>query len=227
MAGFLPDRPHVSAPHGLTWALRDGVATVTFDRPEKKNALTFAIYGELLKLFEALRHDEAIKAVVLSGAGGHFCSGGDVKEIIGPLVEAIDAGEISRVAAFTRLTGDLVKAMRACPQPIIAAVDGICTGAGAALAMASDIRIGTARARIAFLFVRVGLCGADMGACSVLPRIIGAGRAAELLYTGRFMQGDERSGGAFSIRCISRMIWQRRPTTSRHHWPRGRPSPIA
>ena len=164
-----------------------GVARITLDRPEKKNPLTFDSYLELVDLFRAAGRDEAVKAVVITGEGGNFCSGGDVFEIIGPLVERDTKG----LMAFTRMTGELVKAMRACPQPIVAAVDGVCAGAGAILAMASDIRIGTPRASVAFLFNRVGLAGCDMGACALLPRIVGQGRASELLYLGRSMKGEE------------------------------------
>ncbi len=159
------------------------VATVTLDRPERKNPLTFALYAELRDWFRTL--DPAIKAVVLAGAGGNFCSGGDVHEIIGPLTRS-SPEELLR---FTQMTGDLVKAMRAAHAPIVAAVDGVCAGAGAILAMASDLRYGTARARIAFLFVRVGLAGCDMGACAMLPRIVGLGRASELLFGGRALEG--------------------------------------
>src|SRR5688500_11362216 len=169
------------------------VATVTLDRPDKKNPLTFESYAELCDLFRAAAKDKGIKAFVVTGAGGNFCSGGDVFEIIGPLVEMGTA----ELLEFTRMTGELVKAMRACPQPIIAAVDGVCAGAGAIVAMASDLRVGTARSRVAFLFVRVGLSGADMGACALLPRIVGHGRASELLYTGRFMAGDEAERWGF------------------------------
>jgi enoyl-CoA hydratase/carnithine racemase len=177
---------------------RDGkVATVTLNRPERKNPLTLESYAELRDLFRDLAYADGIKTVVVAGAGGNFCSGGDVHEIIGPLVEMQRAGDMAGLVAFTRMTGDLVKAMRSCPQPIIAAVDGICAGAGAILAMASDLRYGTARSKVAFLFVRVGLAGADMGACNMLPRIIGAGRAAELLYTGRAMDGAEAERWGF------------------------------
>jgi enoyl-CoA hydratase/carnithine racemase len=163
------------------------VAVVTLNRPERKNPLTFESYIELRDCFRALAFDREIRAVVLAGAGGNFCSGGDVFEIIGPLTEM----SVPDLLAFTRLTGDLVKAMRACPQPIIAAVDGVAAGAGAILAMASDLRIATPRATTAFLFSRVGLAGCDMGACALLPRIIGQGRASELLYFGRSMSADE------------------------------------
>src|SRR5215510_8893754 len=159
------------------------VATITLDRPDKKNPLTFDSYAEIVDLFRAAAREKAVKSFVVTGAGGNFCSGGDVFEIIKPLVEMGAA----QLLDFTRMTGEVVKAMRACPQPIIAAVDGVCAGAGAILAMASDIRLGTAKAKVAFLFVRVGLAGADMGACSLLPRIVGLGRASELLYSGRAM----------------------------------------
>jgi enoyl-CoA hydratase/carnithine racemase len=175
------------------------VATVTLDRPEKKNPLTFDSYAELVDLFRAAAKDKAVRAIVVTGAGGNFCSGGDVFEIIGPLLERDTAGLLE----FTRLTGELVKAMRAAPQPIVAAVDGVCAGAGAIIAMASDLRIGTAGARIAFLFNRVGLAGCDLGACAILPRIIGHGRAAELLYTGRALAGDEAERWGFFNRLAS------------------------
>jgi enoyl-CoA hydratase/carnithine racemase len=175
-----------------------GVATVTLNRPEKKNPLTFESYRELADFFHALQRDGAVKAVVIHGAGENFCSGGDVFEIIGPLVEMGTTG----LLAFTRMTGELVKAMRACPQPIIAAVDGVCAGAGAIIAMASDMRFGTQRAKVAFLFNRVGLAGCDMGACAILPRIIGQGRAADLLFTGRSMSGSEAERVGFFNRLI-------------------------
>jgi enoyl-CoA hydratase/carnithine racemase len=169
------------------FALEAGVATITLDRPERKNPLTFDAYAELRDLFRALPDAADVKAVVLTGAGENFCSGGDVHDIIGPLTRL----DMPGLLAFTRMTGDLVKAMRACPQPIVAAVDGVCAGAGAMLALASDIRVGTARSRTAFLFTRVGLAGCDMGACALLPRVVGQGRAAELLYTGRALGGEE------------------------------------
>jgi enoyl-CoA hydratase/carnithine racemase len=178
-------------PKHFLWSETGKVATITLNRPEKKNPLTFESYAELRDTFRALQDDARIKTIVLTGAGGNFCSGGDVHEIIGPLVEMKRKGDHDGLLRFTQMTGDLVKAMRACPQPIVAAIDGVCAGAGAILAMASDLRIGTARSKVAFLFVRVGLAGADMGACNILPRIIGAGRAAELLYTGRSMDGAE------------------------------------
>jgi enoyl-CoA hydratase/carnithine racemase len=165
----------------------EGVATITLNRPERKNPLTFDSYAELRDLFRQLAYADDVKAVVIAGAGGNFCSGGDVHEIIGPLTRL----DMPGLLAFTRMTGDTVKAMRACPQPIVAAVDGVCAGAGAILAMASDLRLATPRTRTAFLFARVGLAGCDMGACSILPRLIGQGRAAELLYTGRAMSAEE------------------------------------
>jgi len=171
----------------VRWEVIDRVGVFTLDRPERKNPLTFASYAELRDLFEALRFASDVHAIVLQGAGDNFSSGGDVHEIIGPLV-GLSAPELLR---FTRMTGALVKAMRHCPQPIVAAIDGVCAGAGAILAMASDLRIGTARSRTAFLFNRVGLAGCDMGACAMLPRIIGQGRASDLLYTGRSLPGDE------------------------------------
>jgi enoyl-CoA hydratase/carnithine racemase len=184
-------------PKHFLWQLDGKVATITLNRPERKNPLTFESYAELRDAFQDLSYADAVKTVVITGAGGNFCSGGDVHEIIGPLVEMQRAGDMAGLLAFTRMTGDLVKAMRACPQPIVAAVDGICAGAGSILAMASDLRYGTARSKVAFLFVRVGLAGADMGACNMLPRIIGSGRAAELLYTGRSMDGNEAQNWGF------------------------------
>ena len=173
--------------------LRNKVATITLNRPERKNPLTFESYAELRQLFMDLPYADDVSAVVLMGAGENFCSGGDVFEIIGPLTE-LDMPSLLR---FTRMTGDVVKAMRACPQPIIAAIDGVCAGAGAILAMASDIRFGTERSKTAFLFTRVGLAGCDMGACSILPRIIGQGHAADLLYSGRSMSGVEAERWGF------------------------------
>lgn len=175
------------------YKVSDSVACITLDRPERKNPLTFDSYDELRGLFRAMTQAVDVKAVVLTGAGENFCSGGDVHDIIGPLTRM----EMPGLLAFTRMTGDLVKAMRACPQPIIAAIDGVCAGAGAILAMASDLRLGTARSKTAFLFTRVGLAGCDMGACAILPRIIGQGRAAELLFTGRSMTGDEAEKWGF------------------------------
>ena len=188
---------------GLERSLDGGVMTLTLARPERKNPLTFEIYAALRDGFQALKTDRAVRAVLLRGAGGNFCSGGDVREIIGPLV-AMAPDERLR---FTEMTGAVVAAMRACPQPIVAAVDGVCAGAGAILAMASDLRLGTARARVAFLFVRVGLSGADMGACAMLPRILGLGRASELLYTGRELSGEEAlSWGFFNRLCTPELL---------------------
>jgi enoyl-CoA hydratase/carnithine racemase len=188
------------AKHFRWHADADGkVATITLDRPERKNPLTFDSYAELRDLFRGLVYASDVKALVVTGAGGNFCSGGDVHEIIGPLTRMTTP----ELLAFTRMTGDLVKAMRACPQPIVAAVDGICAGAGAMVALASDFRIGTPAARTAFLFVRVGLAGCDMGACTLLPRMIGQGRAAELLYTGRAMAADEGLAWGFFNRLVA------------------------
>jgi len=177
----------------FAYAVRERVATITLNRPERKNPLTFDSYAELRDLFRLLAYADDVKAVVITGAGENFCSGGDVHEIIGPLTKL----DMPGLLAFTRMTGDLVKAMRACPQPIVAAVDGVCAGAGAILALASDIRYGSARSKTAFLFTRVGLAGCDMGACALLPRVIGQGRAAELLYTGRAMKGEEAERWGF------------------------------
>ncbi|HYE43112.1 MAG TPA: enoyl-CoA hydratase family protein [Caulobacteraceae bacterium] len=180
------------------WSFADGVGTITLNRPEKKNPLTFESYAELRDLFRALVYAKDCKAVVVTGAGGNFSSGGDVFEIIGPLTEM----KMPALLDFTRMTGDLVKAMRACPQPIVAAVDGVCAGAGAIMAMASDIRLGAPRTKTGFLFVRVGLAGCDMGACAILPRIIGQGRASELLFTGRFMTAEEGERWGFYNRLV-------------------------
>jgi enoyl-CoA hydratase/carnithine racemase len=174
-------------PKHFRWTVVDRVATVTLNRPERKNPLTFESYAELRDTFQKLNHASDVRAVVFTGEGGNFCSGGDVHEIIGPLVK-MDMPDLVR---FTRMTGDLVKHMRTCPQPIIAAVDGVCAGAGAIISMAADLRYATPEAKTAFLFVRVGLAGCDMGACAILPRIIGQGRASELLYTGRSMSAAE------------------------------------
>jgi len=174
-------------PTHFLWDFADRVATITLNRPERKNPLTFDSYAELRDTFRELTHTDEVKAVVLTGAGGNFCSGGDVHEIIGPLTRMDEQGLLD----FTRMTGDLVRAMRACPQPIVAAVEGVCAGAGAILAMASDLRLASRETKTAFLFTRVGLSGADMGACAMLPRIIGHGRAAELLFTGRTMSAEE------------------------------------
>jgi 1,4-dihydroxy-2-naphthoyl-CoA synthase len=163
------------------FSVKDGVATITLNRPDRKNPLTFDSYAELRELFRAMAYAGDAHAIVITGAGDNFCSGGDVHEIIGPLTKL----DMPGLLAFTRMTGDVVKAMRSCPQPIVAAIDGVCAGAGAILAMAADIRMGTARSKTAFLFARVGLAGCDMGACALLPRLIGQGRASELLYSGR------------------------------------------
>lgn len=176
-----------------------GVATLTLDRPERKNPLTFESYEEMSAIFRAAAKDDAVRAFIVTGAGGNFCSGGDVHEIIGPLLERDTKG----LMQFTAMTGELVKAMRACPQPIIAAVDGVAAGAGAIIAMASDIRLATPRARAAFLFNRVGLAGCDMGACAILPRIIGQGRASELLFTGRPLRAEEGAAWGFFNRIVA------------------------
>ena len=187
------------SPKHFLLAVDGKVATVTLNRPEKKNPLTFASYRELTDFFLAAQKEEDVKAIVVTGAGGNFSSGGDVFEIIGPLVQMDTKG----LTAFTRMTGDLVKAMRACPQPIVASVEGICAGAGAIIAMASDIRLATPEAKTAFLFTRVGLAGCDMGACAILPRIIGQSRASELLYTGRFMTAEEGEKWGFFSRIVA------------------------
>jgi enoyl-CoA hydratase/carnithine racemase len=183
----------------FAWRVSQQVATITLNRPERKNPLTFESYAELRDLFHQLKWADDVRAVVITGEGGNFCSGGDVHEIIGPLI-ALKAPEL---LMFTRMTGELVKMMRACPQPIVAAIDGVCAGAGAILSMASDMRLGTARSKTAFLFNRVGLAGCDMGACAMLPRIIGQGRASELLYTGRAMPGEEAERWGYFNRLCS------------------------
>jgi enoyl-CoA hydratase/carnithine racemase len=180
-------------PRHFGWAVHGQVGVITLNRPERKNPLTFDSYAELRDLFRLLQHADDVRAVVVQGAGGNFCSGGDVHEIIGPLTKM----SMPDLLTFTRMTGDVVKAMRACPQPILAAIDGVCAGAGAILAMASDLRVGTSRSKTAFLFSRVGLAGCDMGSCSILPRIIGQGRASELLYSGRNLPGDEALAWGF------------------------------
>ncbi|MDP2096077.1 MAG: enoyl-CoA hydratase family protein [Hydrogenophaga sp.] len=182
-----------TAPRHFALSVQDGVATVTLNRPERKNPLTFDSYAELRDWFLALQRATDIKAVVLTGAGNNFCSGGDVHEIIGPLTQMT----MPELLAFTRMTGALVSAMRACPQPIVAALDGVCAGAGAMMALASDLRLCTPSATVAFLFTRVGLAGADMGACALLPRMIGQGRASELLLTGRAMTAPEGQAWGF------------------------------
>lgn len=195
MTGF---DPQSFQPQHFRWDFADGVAVVTLDRPRIKNPLTFESYAELRDLFRALVYAPAVRALVLTGAGGNFSAGGDVFEIIGPLTQMA----MPELLAFTRMTGDLVKAMRGCPQPIVAALDGVCVGAGAILAMASDIRLATPATRTAFLFARVGLAGCDMGACAILPRIIGQGRASELLFTGRMMGAEEGERWGFHNRLV-------------------------
>ena len=185
--------PQTLEPSHFLWSFDEGVATITLNRPERKNPLTFDSYAELRDTFRELAHTPDVKAVVITGAGGNFCSGGDVHDIIAPLTRMDQQGLLD----FTRMTGDLVRAMRECPQPIVAAVEGTCAGAGAILAMASDLRLAAPNAKTAFLFARVGLSGADMGACAILPRIIGHGRAAELLFTGRSMSADEGHAWGF------------------------------
>jgi enoyl-CoA hydratase/carnithine racemase len=187
------------SPRHFLLAVKAGVATVTLNRPERKNPLTFESYRELTDFFRACAFDDAVKVIVVTGAGGNFSSGGDVFEIIGPLVKMDTKG----LTAFTRMTGDLVKAMRACPQPIVAAVEGICAGAGAIIGMASDLRLASNGAKVAFLFNKVGLAGCDMGACAILPRIIGQSRASELLYTGRFMSAEEGERWGFFSRIVA------------------------
>jgi enoyl-CoA hydratase/carnithine racemase len=193
----MKDLTDYQAQHFL-WSVQNQVGWITLNRPEKKNPLTFDSYAELRDLMRGLPYATDIKVVVISGADGNFCSGGDVQEIIGPLTRM----SMPELLNFTRMTGDLVKAMRACPQPIIAAVDGVCAGAGAILAMSSDIRLGTPRSKTAFLFTRVGLAGCDMGACAILPRIIGHGRAAEWLLSGRSVGADEALGCGFYSRLV-------------------------
>ena len=190
--------PETFSPEHFGWSFDDGVATVTLNRPERKNPLTFESYAELRDTFRALVYAPTVRAVVVTGAGGNFSSGGDVHEIIGPLTEM----DMPGLLQFTRMTGDLVKAMRGCPQPIVAAIDGVCVGAGAIVAMASDLRLATPEAKTAFLFTRVGLAGCDMGACAILPRIIGQGRASELLFTGRSMSAAEGLAWGFHNRLV-------------------------
>lgn len=187
-------------PMHFGWEFADGVATVTLNRPERKNPLTFESYAELRDTFRALVYADEVKVVIVTGAGDNFSSGGDVHEIIGPLT----AMAMPQLLNFTRMTGDLVKAMRGCPQPIIAALDGVCVGAGAIMAMASDMRLATPETKTAFLFTRVGLAGCDMGACAILPRIIGQGRASELLFTGRVMSASEGERWGFHNRLVER-----------------------
>jgi enoyl-CoA hydratase/carnithine racemase len=186
------------APEHFAWTASDGVATITLTGAERKNPLTFASYAELRDTFRALAEAGDVRAVVIAGEAGNFSSGGDVRDIIGPLT-GMDMPGLLR---FTRMTGDLVKAIRGCPQPVVAAIDGVCVGAGAAIATACDLRLGTPEAKVAFLFARVGLAGCDMGCCALLPRIVGQGRTAELLYTGRTMRADEAERWGFFNRLV-------------------------
>jgi enoyl-CoA hydratase/carnithine racemase len=189
-------------PKHFLWRTEGKVGVITLNRPERKNPLTFESYAELREVFRNLRYENSVKAVVIAGAGGNFCSGGDVHEIIGPLTRM----KMPELLEFTRMTGDVVKAMRHCPQPVVAAVQGVCAGAGAILAMAADLRYGAPSAKVAFLFVRVGLAGCDMGACAMLPRIIGQGRASELLYTGRSMSAEEGLAWGFFNRVLDPVL---------------------
>jgi enoyl-CoA hydratase/carnithine racemase len=191
----------IEARHFL-WRTEGRVGVVTLNRPERKNPLTFESYAELRDLFRALGKEDEVKAVVVTGAGANFCSGGDVHEIIGPLTRM----RMPELLAFTRMTGDLVKAIRHCPQPVIAAVDGVCAGAGALIALASDLRYAGTSAKAAFLFVRVGLAGCDMGACTLLPRLIGQGRASELLYTGRSLAAEEGLAWGFFNKVVDPVL---------------------
>jgi enoyl-CoA hydratase/carnithine racemase len=184
------------------WRVEGKTGVITLNRPEKKNPLTFESYAELRDLFIRLNNEDQIKAIVVTGAGGNFCSGGDVHEIIGPLTKMT----MPELLEFTRMTGDLVKALRHCPQPVIAAVEGVCAGAGAIIAMAADLRYGAPDAKVAFLFTRVGLAGCDMGACTILPRIIGQGRAADLLYSGRSMSAEEGLAWGFFNRVSDHVL---------------------
>jgi enoyl-CoA hydratase/carnithine racemase len=186
-------------PRSFNWRMDGEVAVITFSRPDRKNPITFESYAELRDTFRHLIGADDVKAVVFGSNEGNFCSGGDVRDIIGPLLDR----DMKGLLAFTRMTGDLVKAMRACPQPIVGAVDGVCVGAGAMIALFCDMRIGTPQAKTAFLFTRVGLAGCDMGACAMLPRVIGQGRAAELLFTGRTMSAEEGERWGFFNRLVS------------------------
>ena len=198
-------------PKHFSWRAEGKVGVITIDRPDKKNPLTFDSYAELRDFFRKLQYAGDIKAIVLTGAGGNFCSGGDVHEIIGPLTKM----SMPELMDFTRMTGDLIKAMRACPQPVIGAIDGVCAGAGAMLALFSDLRYGTPTAKVAFLFTRVGLAGCDMGACAMLPRLIGQGRASELLYSGRTMSGEEGlAWGFFNSLAASDQVFARAMETA-------------
>ena len=191
----------IEAKHFL-WKVAGKVGVITLNRPDRKNPLTFESYAELRDLFLSLQKEIEVKAVVITGAGSNFCSGGDVHEIIGPLTKM----EMPQLLAFTRMTGDLVKAIRHCPQPVIAAVEGVCAGAGAIIAMAADMRYGAPDAKVAFLFTRVGLAGCDMGACAILPRIIGQGRASDLLYSGRSMSAEEGLAWGFFNRVSDHVL---------------------
>jgi enoyl-CoA hydratase/carnithine racemase len=191
--------PATFKPKHFDWQFADGVARIRLARPDRKNPLTFDSYAELRDTFRDIADASAVKGIVFGSNGGNFCSGGDVHDIIGPLLDK----DMTGLLAFTRMTGDLVKAIRKCPQPVIAAIDGICVGAGAMIALASDMRLGTSAAKTAFLFTRVGLAGCDMGACAMLPRVIGQGRAAELLYTGRSMSADEGERWGFFNRLVT------------------------
>lgn len=191
-------QPATFSPKHFLWSFAEGIGTITLNRPERKNPLTFESYAELRDTFRALVYAPSVKAIVIRGAGGNFCSGGDVHEIIAPLT----AMEMPELLTFTRMTGDLVKAMRHCPQPIIAAINGVCAGAGAIIAMSCDIRLASPDAKTAFLFNRVGLAGCDMGACAILPRIIGQGRASELLFYGRSMSAEEGERWGFFNKLI-------------------------
>jgi enoyl-CoA hydratase/carnithine racemase len=191
--------PATFKPQHFHWHFASGVARIQLARPDRKNPLTFDSYAELRDTFRDLANAPAVKAVVFASNGGNFCSGGDVHEIIGPLLDK----DMTGLLAFTRMTGDLIKAIRKCPQPVIAAIDGICVGAGAMIALSADMRIGTPAAKTAFLFTRVGLAGCDMGACAMLPRVIGQGRAAELLYSGRTMSADEGERWGFYNRLVA------------------------
>ena len=195
-------------PTHFNWRMEGSVAVICLDQPERKNPLTFESYAELRDTFRQLAYAEDVDAVVFAPNGGNFCSGGDVHDIIGPLVQM----EMKELLAFTRMTGDLVKAMIACSRPIIAAVEGACVGAGAIIAMASDLRMASPEAKTAFLFARVGLAGCDMGACAILPRIIGQGRAAELLYTGRSMTSEEGAAWGFFNRIVPAAELEKAPS---------------
>jgi enoyl-CoA hydratase/carnithine racemase len=201
MRGFQPNHVH--------WRVDGRVAAISLARPERKNPLTFESYAELRDIFRALASDDEVRAVVIGSSGGNFSSGGDVHEIIGPLMTR----DMKGLLAFTRLTGDLVKAMRACPQPIVAAVDGVCVGAGAMIALFADLRLGTPAAKTAFLFTRVGLAGCDMGACAMLPRVVGQGRAAELLFSGRTMSAEEGERWGFFNRIVAADALEREATS--------------